>query len=713
MERQIPETGFPSNIGGPALCLLVLLLGLAALTGILLDHRGGDTVPRAFIETQERLAADIARGVGASAKQGISDLRLAAAQQRADAPVEPLLDKIAGQSRWRGAAVLGGPTRALMAARGEQFPVNAVGRDVRDVTLGTVVAGNGDVLLVTTVALPGDRLLSVTSAVRLPDAVADPALGQALHLTTLTGQVVAASRSPHASAGLDDLITRAGQAAAGAAGSLLGPVTDGIQATVGYAAVAPAGGAHALDLAVVTVGNAPTDAAGTAGRGMLPAAALAAISVGGYLVLRVFLIRPVRRLRADILAVAGGNLNAKVHRAPTREVTRIAATVADCRDELRGKDRPVAVRGMPAVVAVAIVAAAILAWSGTTLVTTADQPARVPDVLVTSLRDQTGRATDALRRSVNDGLADLSAVVTLHGAEGPDAVRDAARQLVLDQPRYRSVYLVDQSGGAQSHAGRTPLRSAERASGREGIRQQNSSGRVPVIFAHVPLPDETHTLIGEFDVDHLADLLRHAPGRVRLVDADFRTISATGGYVAFAEVTDQGLRDNIALAQRGDTVADIQSGGESEAIVASAAVHGGDAGKLGWTVLSVHPVQDLALPANDLRRHTEMVALVAALLALLLFGWHLFLVIKPLRRLAAAADRIADGDRDTVIYPQRHDEIGTIAACLEICRQAVTEGRDRLGEVRRPRGAATAETMLMRPVDPPAPRGRRVTSGRR
>ncbi|HEY3464330.1 MAG TPA: hypothetical protein VGL47_04310, partial [Amycolatopsis sp.] len=70
--------------------------------------------------------------------------------------------------------------------------------------------------------------------------------------------------------------------------------------------------------------------------------------------------------------------------------------------------------------------------------------------------------------------------------------------------------------------------------------------------------------------------------------------------------------------------------------------------------------------------------------------------------------RIAGGDTGAVVYPQRQDEIGTIASCVEICRQALTEGRDRLGEARRPAGAATDETeLLQKIVDEPAPRRRR------
>lgn len=703
LESQIPEGGFPSGVAVPSLCLLVLLLGLAALTGVLLDGRADSAVPRAFTDSQQRLAADIARSVGISAGQNLNELRLATSSQTGG-PVEPLLEKLDRQPRWRGVAVFGGPERGLLATRGEQVPPQAVPATVTDAAFSSVVAGNGELLIATTLALPGDRLLTATTAVKLPKADADPALRQSLHLTTLGGQAVGVSRSAQIpdDPALADLVAQAGREAARGTGVLLGPVSGDTQATVAYAPIAVLGGTHALDFAVVTTGQSPAGTTATGGSGIVPAAALAVVAVGGFVLLRLFFVRPVRRLRGDSLAVAGGDLDAEIRTSAISEVGRVAAAVRACRASLtKHEEAGARPRGISAIVVVSVAAVAVVGWSAGVVTLLADRSAQVPDVLVTSLRGQTERTADALRRSVNDGLADLADVVTAQGADGPAAVHASVGRLAADQPRYRSVYLVDRSGVAQEHVGRVPLRAVERPPAKAGIRQQNNSGRVPVIFAHVPLPDGKHTLVGEFDLDHIANLLSQAPGRVRVVDADFRTISATAGYVAFEQVTDRVLRDSIVLARRGDPVAAIQDGPNGESFVSSAPVYGGDTGKLGWTVLAEHPVTELALPVNDMRRHAELVALVGVLLASLLFGWHLFGLINPLRRVAAAADRLTGGDRDTVIYPQRHDEIGTIASCLEVCRQAVAEGRDRLGEVRRPRGSATDETTLMRPVAKP------------
>lgn len=695
LAAQLPESGFPSGVGVPSLCLLVLLLALAGLTAFLLNPRGEDAVPQAFVDAQRQLATSVARTVGASANQGLAELRIASAGSRAG-QVEPLLDGLVSSGNWRGAAVLSGPSRALVAARGEPVPIQAVG--TASSAVRSLVADNGEPRLLTILPLPQDRLLVATSAVRLPEVGAGP-LRQSLRLTTLTGTVVGANRAgaePDAPEVLA-LVGNAGRAAAGdAAGLLLGPIAGRTQATVAFARIAP--GENPVDLAVVAVAYGPVlDGSAVATPGVLHsrwvvAGALAGLAVVGFLLLRWMLVRPIRRLRTDLLGVAAGNLRTPVRRARMAEVGAIAAAAEQCRRSLARLSRRRGRRlGLPAVVVLSVVTTAVAAWSAGVLVLLADRELPVPEAIVTSVRDQTGRATEALRRSMNDGLADLNTVSALVGPQGEGALRPALDELINAHRRYRSVYLVDERGVAGEHAGRPPLRVPERPAERAGIRQQNSSGRVPVIFAQVPFGNTGKALVGEFDLDHIAGMLGQAPGRVRLVDSEFRTISATDGYVAFEQVTEDGVRRGVTLAQRGDPVAELSG----NAIVAATAVHGGEIGKAGWTVVGTSPVASLALPATELRRGAMLVALIGLLLAILLFGWHLLTVVRPLRRVARAAGALASGDRDAVIYPQRHDEIGTIASCLEICRQALTEGTARLGDVRRPRGSATEETQLL------------------
>jgi hypothetical protein len=94
-----------------------------------------------------------------------------------------------------------------------------------------------------------------------------------------------------------------------------------------------------------------------------------------------------------------------------------------------------------------------------------------------------------------------------------------------------------------------------------------------------------------------------------------------------------------------------------------------------------------------------------------LFGWHYFVLLVPLRRLAADADRLVAGDSGTVISPCRPDEIGAVAVCLEVSRQGMRHGPARLGGAVRLRGTETDQTMVMPQIGAGAG-GRQVDGGR-
>ncbi|HEX6358976.1 cache domain-containing protein [Actinophytocola sp.] len=477
-----------------------------------------------------------------------------------------------------------------------------------------------------------------------------------------------------------------------------------MQPTVVYAPVSSSRVNGPLGLAVVSVVRAPVTDAGPGGNGMVPALALGGVAVFGFLLVRLVLIGPVRRLRKDALAIADGRLmKTRVRRSRTRDVDRIAVAFEHCRSDLGGTPARLDKRrrmGMAPWFATGITAVAVLGWSGGVLVTVGMQDVAVPDSVLSSARNQTTTATDALRRSLNDGLADLMSIASLTDRNGNVDVRSSLDELIAGQSRYRSVYLVDQAGRATSVVGREPLRTAEPLPAEPGLRLARGDAPVPVLFAQTPLPNG-QALVGEFDLDHIARLLSRAPGSVRLVDNGLRTIAATDGFIAFADLSVE-LRDNAIRSGAGRPVARAQDGTAGRAVVVSAPLRGGASGALGWKVVAEQPVTDLALPGNELRQGAMVTALVAALLALLLFGWQYLLLIRPLRRVAEAADEIVAGRYKSVVYPQHQDQIGTIASCLEICRQAMTDGVRRLGGVRRPSGAATDVTEMIAVV-PPAP----------
>ena len=704
---QLPESGFPSGISTPSITVLVLLLLHAGLCAFLLDGRGSGTVSAAIAEAQEQLVRDAGSAIGASASQGIADLRAVTAAP-AETPDE-LLARLLQNGNWRGAAVLDARTRALVASRGEPVATQSLPSNVTSTTVTPVVGADGALRLVVAEALPDGKLLVAARGSRLPDATTGGDEREALLLTTSTGQVIDSRGTlpDKADTEVNRLVELASTAAAaGEKGNLTGktvagPKGDTEQPTVVYTPVSSSQVNGTLGLAVVSVVRAPVTAAGPGGAGIVPALALGGVALFGFLLIRLVLVRPIRRLRTDALSIADGRLmTTRVRRSTTREVYRIAAALEHCRSDLGGEPARLGKRrrlGMPIWLATGLTAVTVLGWAAGVLVTVGSKDVAVPDTVVTSIRNQTTAATEALRRSLNDGLADLTSLAAL--ADGDD-VRSSLDELIARQSRYRSVYLVDQSGTATSVAGRQPLRTAEPLPAEPGLSLRRGDAPVPVLFAYAPLPNR-QVLVGEFDLDHIARLLSRAPGSVQLVDSGLRTIAATDGFIAFADLSPE-LRDSAIKSGEGQPVATKPEGTNERSVIVSAPLRGGASGDLGWKVVAEQPVTDLALPDNELRRNAMVAALVAALLAVLLFGWQYLLLIRPLRRVAAAADEIVAGQYKSVIYPQNQDQIGTIASCLEICRRAVTEGVHRLGGTRRPSGAATDVTELIAAV-PEAP----------
>jgi HAMP domain-containing protein len=76
-------------------------------------------------------------------------------------------------------------------------------------------------------------------------------------------------------------------------------------------------------------------------------------------------------------------------------------------------------------------------------------------------------------------------------------------------------------------------------------------------------------------------------------------------------------------------------------------------------------------------------------------GWLHVVVIRPLRAVAVLVERLAGGDRRTVLHPVNHDEIGSVTRSLELIRQALAE-RDRAarsGHVAGPSRPLPANTL--------------------
>ncbi|MBP2323516.1 methyl-accepting chemotaxis protein [Kibdelosporangium banguiense] len=708
LEKQLAEARFPGGVGVPSSVGLALSLLLAVFCACYLQQPATPAVPAAVVEPQERFTASMARTLAASVAKEVTNLRVAVTSPAAGLARDPddLLVQLGEvYPRWRGMALVEGAGERMIAARGEPVPLDELDRtSLRVASIRPVARAGHGVLLVATIPLGSDhngRLLVASLDLSSSEFPLDERLGQSVLLVTATGAVVD-SYGPVPATGdrvLPPLIrAAAAEATAGRSGSKVGATQrDGstqdaaVVPVVAYAPLAVAEMSGTLGLSLVSVSHASIDHDESQWHPLVPAAALVVVAILGFALVRAVLVGPVRRLRADAIAVASGVLDRTIRISKVVEVRRIAAVIENCRVRLRGEfARPNrrSALGFAARHAVILGTAALLAWSALVAMTVGVSVPAVPAAAVAQRGVEVAWIADSVRRSLDEGMSDLKALSRFSARNEEPALRTSMAQLAGREDRYRSVYLVDLTGRIIVHFGRPPLRAAERLPvDEEGLHQYNTSGRLPVIFAHRSLPDGQRAVVAEFDVEHISGLLRQSAGRARIVDTGLRTIADTEGYLAFQELSDDSLRRSAGEARTRMSGASVMQSPTGPSIVASVAIGGSrSAAMLGWVVVTEQLVAELNLPGNELRRRALVVALLGMVIALLHCGWHELMFVRPLRRTAAAGERLVNGDIKSVIYPVRQDHIGTITSCLEICRQALTDGAHRLGDVRRPRG---------------------------
>lgn len=725
LRDQIPEAGFPRGVGVASATTFVLLVMIAAFTAVYLSTAGplsllradsGGQLPDEVTAGRQRATAALAQSLATSATSAAGDLRVATDSGVFDNGGDDAVLARLGKTYpdWRGIAVFDPAAKRVVATHGEPVAVeNLRGVDVTNLTVRPIARPGDSPLVLTALPLTGDRagrLLVVSTPLRGLSAELDKGPVRQIRLVTPDGVPLFSSGNevPATDRVAQDLLARASTAAAaGESGVLSGTATysgERLAPVVSYAPITSDGTAGSLGLAVVTLSRFPVEPAPARWPGLLPAAALLVLAVAGFVLLRSAVVKPILRLRADALAVAAGSLDEPVRQSRIREVNRLTRAVERYRSKLarrrpRDKVKPV----VSAQVIVAVVTLALLGWSVAVAATLGRQHATVSPAVLGEYGGRVTHSAETLRRSLAQGLGDLRSVARLGSAERPDRLNGMLERLAEDENRFRSVYVTDEEGNVVHQAGRESLRDPGKLPDGSGIHQHNTSGRVPVVYAFARLPDSGKAVVGEYDIPRMASVLGSAGGRVRVVDEGKRTIADTQGYLAFSELTDSVLVKNVTTAQSGE---DARESTDSSLVVASRLADDGSVADLNWVVVADQPVSSLGVADNTVRSGARVAALLTAVVALMLFAWHLLVVVRPLRRVAESAVPIAKGvGMGAVVYPQRQDEIGTIASCVEICRQALTDGKTRLGEVRRPAGAATDETKLLQRIEDEPVRG--------
>ncbi|MEU9078252.1 HAMP domain-containing protein [Kitasatospora sp. NPDC048538] len=709
------------GIRPPIVLLLVLLLAVAAITALAVGGLRVDDTPQAVRESHQYAAEDTAASLRAGLHESATDLRRAAARYDA-APAEPSAVLTAlGQAyhKWRGTVVVRPDTGRLLAARGETVPLAGLdlGRVTDTAPAPVLVPSTTGTRLLTfalvTTKADGRALLVASDNLRLPGIATRKeqtiqVLDAAGAVLDTTGAELGAEADRKLVSGARERAARERPLPGGtASGSLAGsPDAKGVRRVAGYAAVGTAGGhdlATPLGLTVVSTstvdgrpGSLRHPLLGLAAAGALTALALL---LAWYLVRS--LQRPLLRLFLESRRLTRGDrLDQPVHGPARGEAGRITRALEELRLQLLDPARPPAPvrpdrRRPGTALPLALCAVLVLGWSGPLLLLGGNDPTvRVPTQVVAGQRDRTDTAADRVRQALNEGYADLRSLAPeLAGASVGQA--DALlRATLAEHDRYRALYVLGAGGELLAHVGEPPHRTGPEALGASGVLLLNSSGKEPRIAARASLvaaPADAEAegaaepagpvLVGEFKTDFLSALLvRPGLGRVWLVDDRQRVLAANAGYSSFGDLPEGRAKALLAGAGK-SAAADVLRGGGDPALLAAAPLGGnGSVAKLGWSVVTAHPVAWLHLDQNRADRRAVLAGMLGLAAAALCLGWLFIAVGLPLRRLAASAEALATGDRRTVLYPVHHDEVGAVARSLELIRQ----------ELARPRRTATA-----------------------
>ncbi|MEV5873659.1 HAMP domain-containing protein [Streptomyces sp. NPDC052101] len=506
-----------------------------------------------------------------------------------------------------------------------------------------------------------------------------------------------------------------------ASGSLLGADSGNRRTVAGWAQVASAtgpGDTDKLGLVVLTSRAVPatTAAADYSGFALQAAGALAGLALLLALALHFLVQRPLLRLYLSAGRLARGatedgptaweELSRPVPVHGFGELARIGRALESLRRQLLGESGPqeFPARRGPGYRALAVAGVLVVAcWAVPMifLLNRADTATAVPAPVLANQQARTEIATNRIRQSLDQSYTDLNeAAASLPGRDRA-AQTEVLRHALADHKQYRSLYLLDRSGDITMRVGDTPLRTLVHVPEGGGITTVNTSGRIPAIAAYAQVraakgkaPAAGVVLFGEIDVKALNSILaRPKLGSVWVTDSDNKVLAASVGYRAFQSLPESGMT-RLARATQGaagtagsaTSAVDRASSGPSVDAAAPLAQSGPTA-RLGWHVVTAEPAAALQLPAVQAEQRTMLAGILGLTLGAACLGWLHVVVIRPLRAVAVLVERLAGGDRRTVLHPVNHDEIGSVTRGLELMRQALAE-RDRAARSGHAAGAS-------------------------
>jgi hypothetical protein len=686
LSQQLPSAGFPAGSHAPALVYLwtTMLVAIATVLGFAVFDR--DDVPAAVRESQQDLMLKVARSLALTLAAVDAPFDQIAGTLSAGAAATPTtIAPLIGEASWAGVAIIQPSSRRIVAASGEAVPLNLLPDGAPTDGHTPVMTVDGPALIRGATIGP-DRMLIGLQPVRMRNLRLNPDAQHGVYVLTRDGRnyltqgvdAVPASRRGELFKGVPGLDSSRSETIR----------VDEWPDRALVVSAAPIADTGFVVASVVVAGISP----GTSfAHGLLLALVVLVTACIAYAMMRGALVKPLQQLLHQAKLDACGAVTKTRRTLRIREGYRVAQALAvSAETRIHGRRwRPTVMQGLAAAALVALLGPAFAVAVSLT---------RPPVDLPVQLNRDQESAVEAISTTLGNALSSgLRTVQQLNRAEPTatgGAITTALAEALEGNHRLRGAYLVDPGGAVAASAGRPSLRSPQPMPGRSGVVIDPAVERLPVLYAYQVRAD-SRALVVEYDIDYLLGLMRGADGRAVVVDPDLRTILDSEGFRAFRPVRDPTLRNAAVAALAGETISRSTDMDGDPALIAGTAVAGPAVAHLEWVVVLERNAGTLRLPSMLEQRWALLMAGAVTAILVTTLVWQYYIFVRPLRRLASASDRIVGGDFDEPLTPQRHDDVGAIAMCLEICRQVRHAGSARFGGAVRLRGSAANFTAVL------------------